>query len=358
MLGAAVESLPGGFAVVLPAPDAPLAPETEARYQQRFSRAIYVYAPRQTGAARGLFRVATVHHEPDGRARAGRYGRLAARLLRLHREHFGQDAAFGRDEPSADVWLSPGPAPVGKGVGGETHGSQVYVWATATAERTPLEWTRTLAHEWGHLTLPAARGFTEPEGDASGYLGERLYMKWLREDSATARPPRVDDGTVPADLDVYHRRQIAPLMGRWQQGGPQSRLLDARDTAAMDYYIGAALAADDAFGSRVLGRALFTVLDARPRDFLHSIARVTAEMPSVTVRLPAWTPLAKGTYAIAAETPGVVALGGDKVAVSRGRPGVVRVPVWGWERIRSVRGNVSRIILRREAAPGGEDRSL
>ena len=39
--------------------------------------------------------------------------------------------------------------------------------------RDSIEWVRTVVHEWGHLTLPAARGFTAPENDAAGYLVPR-----------------------------------------------------------------------------------------------------------------------------------------------------------------------------------------
>ena len=39
---------------------------------------------------------------------------------------------------------------------------------------------RELAHEYGHAVLPAIGGFKSPEDWANGYLGERLFLRWLR----------------------------------------------------------------------------------------------------------------------------------------------------------------------------------
>ena len=345
-----LEDLPGGLVAAVPASTVLASPDTDPRFGQRFDRVLLVYAPR-TGA-KGFFRTITFHYQAKELPQALRLTRLAARLLRLHREHFGRDTAFGRDEETADVWLSDRTAPGGSTIGGETHGSQVYLWAMGTVPRTPLEWTRTLCHEWGHLTLPAARGFSSPEGDAAGYLGERLYEKWLHDDPQTT----TDDGSTPADLEVYYRRQVAPLMGRWRQqdtGGPNSPLLDGTDTRAMDFYIGAALASDDAFGSAILGRALWTVLDSHPRDFLRSLARNTARATTLTVRLPAWTPLTTGHYTAFPAEPGaagMVAFGGSSApqSVSGAKPATVRVGITEWRLIRAVRGTVGRIALRRQ----------
>ena len=341
---AAVETLPGGFAVVVPAAFAPPTPQTDPRYGGRFSRAVWVYAP---GAEAGLRRVVTLHFEPENRAQATVSARLVARLLRLHRAHFGGLPPFGGTGEAADVWLAP-THPTDPVIGGETRQNQVYIFAVGaeSTTRTPLEWVRTLAHEWGHLTLFAARGYREPENDAAGFLGERLYMKWLHEDTA----PPLDDGTRPDDLALYHKRQIAPLIARWLANGPATKSLDGNDTAAMDGYIGAVLASDSAFGSALTGRALNTVLDSRPRDFVRSLARVVnEEVGRVSVRLPAWVPVVRGTYSVASGGgAGTLAWGDGQTTnlAANGAGRTIAIKATGWRHLTVARGDLDRVILR------------
>ena len=344
---ATVETLTGGFAIVAPAAFAPPTPQTDPRYGGRFSRAVWVYAPGAGGT--GLRRVVTLHFEPDNRAQATVSARLVARLLRLHRAHFGTLPPFGGTGETADVWLAP-THPTDPAIGGETRQNQVYIFAVGaeSTTRTPLEWVRTLAHEWGHLTFFAARGYHEPENDAAGFLGERLYMKWLHED--TAAPP-LDDGTRPDDLALYNRRQVAPLIARWLATGPAAKTLDGTDTAAMDGYIGAVLASDSAFGSALTGRALNTVLDARPRDFVRSLARVVNEEGGrVTVRLPAWVPVVRGTYSVASGGgAGTLAWGdGQTTTLPAGGAGrTVAIRATGWRHLTVARGDLGRVVLHR-----------
>ncbi len=270
---ASVESLPGNYAVVLPEPFAAPASLIEARYHWRFSRAVYVYAPvRQTvghnAPPPGLRLVTILHHEPSDTKLAQQTARLIARLLRLHFEGFGREVTFPRDADVADVWLAP-EAPRNAGaLGGETRDNQVYFF-DAGAPRSPIEWTRTVAHEWGHLTMNAARGFTEPENDAGGFLGERLYLKWLWED----KNPRdaADDGVVRAGLDLYRERQILPLTARFARLGPAAKVLNGMGQDSMDLYIGGILASDTINGSLVTGRALRNIEGIRPQDFFAAL---------------------------------------------------------------------------------------
>ena len=360
----AVETLPGGFAVLIPERFAAPQPVREKRYGFTFARAIAGSAPvgGGTGGRRQALR-ATVHHDPDQRDPSVRTARLIARLLRLHAERFGRDAVFPRGEPVSRLYVCPTTPPGGAGAegilfGGETRGHEVYLYGAGT-ERTPLEWTRTVIHEWGHATLPAARGYSEPESDASGYLGERLYFKWLFEE-ATSRVaksasagPRPDDGTGLPDLELYHRRQVAPLIARFDRLGPSAPGWGGVTASAMDLYIGAALAFDDTYGSALLGDALFGIEDVRPRDLLRAMEEALARRPGpVPVRLPAWVPLSPGRYRVAAQNGGTGRVQIPNVAtLSLDRNGTgVRVRNSGWRRITKRSGAVSGIYLRRERA--------
>ncbi len=351
---AAVESLPGGYVVVAPERHAAPYPVEERRYGLRFSRVVAVYEPE--GGSGRLVRRVTLHHEPDQRTQAVTTARLVARLLRLHRERFGRDAAFPRAAPAAAVYLSPDTPKAAALLGGETRGHEVYVFGAGTP-RTPLEWTRTVVHEWGHATLPAARGYSEPESDASGYLGERLYFKWLYEEAVSAETTDYQDGTSLPDLELYHRRQIAPLIARFDAAGPNAPAWGRTDTTGMDLYIGAALAFDQAFGSRLLGRALYAIQDVTPRDLLRAMSDVVARAASgsLPVRLPAWVPLAQSRYRVAAAdaASGSIAVS-DLATVRLDKKGTtLRVARSGWRRVTPKQGSVTRIYLRRDT-PAGE----
>jgi hypothetical protein len=268
-----VESLPGKYAVLLPEPFAAPVALREARYHWRFSRAIYIFAPvRQTTGRNalppGLHLVTILHHEPSDRKLAQQTARLLARLLRLHYEHFGRDVVFPRDADIADVWLAPETPPNAPDAAGETRDNQVYFFA-AGESRSPIEWTRTVSHEWGHLTMNAARGFTEPENDAGGFLGERLYLKWLREDKNPANS--MDDGVVRSGLDLYYERQIQPLISTFSKSGPVAKTLNAMSEDSMNLYIGGVLTSDSTNGSLLTGRALRNIEGIRPQDFFVAL---------------------------------------------------------------------------------------
>lgn len=344
--GADVEPLPGGyFLLILPKGQAVFA--EDFFYKQRYARAVYVYAPTSRGRA-GLARAVTLACNRDQEDAARRAARLCARLLRLHRERFGRDAVFPRGSGEAFVWLAP-PAKTGEGrpLGGETRDNDIYLFGVPQAS---LEGVRTLAHEWGHLTLPAARGYTEPERDASGFLGERLYLKWLREESAAGNPPPRDDGTDRAGLDLYHARQIAPLIARFQAAGPAARDLDRTDTRGMDMYIGLALATDDALGSALLGKGLYSVMGLRARDLLTALREAAAASDLLPVRLPAWVPLTRTTYAIgltSRSAAGAVAFADrPPLSLRRNAPAELRVLQAGWKWVRAADGDIRSITLR------------
>ncbi|MGC4047899.1 MAG: hypothetical protein QM758_29240 [Armatimonas sp.] len=285
--GLEIDRLTGGFYILLP-PAATSSFATKDPYRgKEFDRAAYVYAERDGY----LRRAAVIHHSPDDRAWAQKLARLSARLLRLARDRFGRWPNFQGGGDEARVWLFRDP--VGGAAGGETKGGQVYVYDTATIT-TPLEWVRTLCHEWGHLTLPAARGFTAPENDAGGMVGERLFIAWLAADKINGP----DDGTRRPDLAMYCQRQCEPLIARFLTEGPASAGFQKRDARAMDLYVGAILSADRALGSKVLSEALRGIDGVTPKDFLDSLRNAAYLQKTVTVQLPAWVPLAPSGYRI------------------------------------------------------------
>lgn len=282
--------------LIVPEPFAPPAIATDPIYKQRTTRALYIYEGAGQGKQIAVRQRVVVHFEPDDRDAAIRSARLIARLMRIHRERFNRETTFHRATTIAHVWFVPSP-PNSVDVGGETRDSNVYIFSATTIKK-PIELVRTITHEWGHETLPAARGFTEPESDAAGYLGERLYMNYLLFDSIDPKIPRVDDGTTPVSLREYYDRQVKPLRERYQKSGPYSKLLDGDSKESMDYYIGAVLESDESLGSRLVGDALYSIEDTSPRDFLRALETAVAQkLPEgVFVSMRAWLPLKSGRY--------------------------------------------------------------
>ncbi len=193
--------------------------------------------------------------------------RTAKLLLILHgeeRERLG--FAHPKSAATVDVWLS-GQAGAGRDAdtGGEQFGSQIYLYQIFT-ERSPTEWVRETAHEYGHFALPGVTGFTEPEAWANGVLGERLFLKWLREDTLRDRLKSADiPFMTAAQLSDYESRQIAPLVQKVALSGPDVKGLARKDAAGMDALIGLVLACDSLYGSRQL-RDIFACMGSSRGD--------------------------------------------------------------------------------------------
>lgn len=335
-IGMELETLVGGFVVVAPSSTMLGESKVDPTYGIKLSRQVGVYAPTKSGELR---QVVAVRHESADRALALRVARLAARLLRLHKDHVGQEATFPQGEELAEVWLSRVPAVNGTKIAGETRINQVYFYQVAE-ERAAILWARVIVHEWGHLTLPAARGYQEPEGDAAGFLGERVYLKWLQED-LVALPQKRDDFCEPEGVQLYYSRQVEPLMARYSAGGPSDKRLDLKTTEGMDYYIGMALGADQTFGSKVLGFALYHTESVSPRALVTALQNGVFLQPELNVKLPAWVPFAPDTYTVVGSA-GKVSV--DVRVVDPAKPVAFAIQKPGFK---LVKGSVPSVTIRR-----------
>ncbi len=327
---ATIDAATGGCLVVAPTDSAAPAPTIDPRFNTRLTRADYVFAPRKIGTVGGWFRIATIHYvtDPDMTDQARRTACLIGRLWSLYKTHFGREIEFPFQADETNVYLLPQVPASKKGEGGETGNNQIDVFGCGVAKRTSLEWVRTIAHEWGHLTVYAARGYTEPESEAAGYLGERLFIKWMREAQAARPADAPDDGTTTADLDLYYRRQIEPLMERFQQGGPGSESMDGENTEAMDYYIASVLATDAALGSATVGIALRNAESERPREFLIALRKYLYDKSDLTIQSPAWVPLREGDYRVTASA--AAAAVGASASAASAAPTTLNVTTPAW----------------------------
>ncbi|MCX6365465.1 MAG: hypothetical protein NTX57_02000 [Armatimonadetes bacterium] len=337
--GMELETLPGGFLVVAPSTTMLGKAEEEPNYGLKLSRQIAVYAPVVSG---GFKQVVAVRHDSNDRAFALKVARLAGRLLRLHKDRVGQEATYPQGEEIANVWLTRVKAPTRASAAAETKAHHVYLFEIAEP-RPEIEWARTIAHEWGHLVLLAARGYKDPENDAAGFLGERLFLKWLRED-VLALPRKTDDFCEAAGLQLYYNRQIAPLMARYSAAGPADKRLRQLNTEGMDYYIGMALDTDEVFGSKVIGFALYHLEDTTPGALVNAVRNGVFLQTELRVKLPAWVPLAPDMYSVSGPA-GKVML--DVRPLDPSKPIAFKVAAPGYKRMKAVSGSISSVVLRR-----------
>lgn len=190
-----------------------------------------------------------------------------------------------------DVWLTrTGDA------GGEQFRTNLYLY-DITSERTPIEWARELAHEYGHYLLPGATNYTSPESWSNGLLGERLFLRWLRDDLAAGSIAPDDLPYVrAADLDDFCARQVTPLIDRIKDRGPDSTAMARPDRKGMDAFTSLLLYADEVYGPK----SLLDLLDylpgnraagARGQDFLDAFTGYVAKLESGALRLETGRPM-------------------------------------------------------------------
>jgi hypothetical protein len=173
-------------------------------------------------------------------------------------------AAMGFDptgewKTPVDVWLAEdGPA------GGHSAGRSIYLYSVTTP-RSPEEWLRELAHEYGHTALPGMGGFTKTDDPwADGELGELLFLKWLAAAKPTWLPWSL---TAAEDLARPRREQLIA-----SASGPltPSRLRTA-DLRARDYFLGLALKVESESGPRRLAEALSRCPRGAASQFLAAL---------------------------------------------------------------------------------------
>jgi hypothetical protein len=309
--------------------DVQLVAETTAAADPRFGvsyRTAYRVEIDENGA---LFNRFTVH-VPDsgGMPEAQRAGRFLAQVWRAANRRFSTLASGLRRTP-VDVWLTrTGDA------GGEQFRTNLYIYDFAS-ERTGIEWARELAHEYGHYLLPGASGYTSPESWSNGVLGERLFLRWLRDDLA-ARLISADDlpYVKPGDLDDFCAKQSAPLTDRVRNNGPDLAALERTDKKGMDAFSSLMLYMDDMYGPKSL-LDLLDYLDphsaagARGVDFLSAFQKSIASSGSGSLRLDTTRPdmvfLPAGVLELRADGGGQIAAAVAHKKIASGAGGILRI---------------------------------
>jgi hypothetical protein len=217
------------------------APKDDPKFRQRYLSQCVVRAWEQPGSEKNaLFSVR--FSRPEDEALARRVGGVLARVYWLGVEYLGVPRT--RPVRPVDVWLCQEGKP-----GAEQYHDSIYLYAAAQ-DRPPAEWVREIAHEYSHLALPEVGPFTAPERWANGYLGERLFLKWLVENGL--------EGIwgTPFSGPAYLANQITPLRDRFLDAGPTAAAARLSDGSGMEHFIGFALAIEASYGPRLLREAV------------------------------------------------------------------------------------------------------
>lgn len=205
--------------------------------------------------------------EPGEEALARRVSGVLARVYWMGVEYLALPRA--RRGAPVDVWLTR----VGK-AGAEQFRNNIYVYGIAE-DRAPAEWVREMAHEYSHIILPEVGPFTSPEKWANGYLGERLFLKWLIDQDQTGI------WGTPFAGSAYLANQVYPLRDRFMNAGPASPDGQRTDAPGMQHYIGFGLAIEALYGPRMLREALRLAPSNAPLSLGAGLAQALAAASDV-----------------------------------------------------------------------------
>lgn len=162
----------------------------------------------------------------------------------------------------------------------------IYIYDLASFAN-PVEMAREVAHEYGHATLPPIGGFKQPEDWGNGYLGERLYMKWLAKDLKSGVLAPVDAmGASAREVEAWVEKNVNPHISRVAQFGPDELALSGEGWAGIDAYTGLTLWAEEILGPRVLSRSMELTGSTSAKDIPNAIAMAVSEREMTTLGIP------------------------------------------------------------------------
>lgn len=222
-------------------PDAGHRSDPEGR--QEFNRVLHAYVQEEGGEWRLAFRVLYDADQEGAEALAPQAMRDLLRVRAATVAHVG-DPRRALIAP-VNLWL------LGNGDGGaEQSGPHLYLHGTRKT-REPLELLRQVAHEFGHLVLPAIGPLVEPEKWGNGFLGEVLILRWL------SQAPAPKDATVPAEaLAAYVRQEVEPLARAFAAAGWAGFAGQEASAGSLRLLLGMALHLEDSRGTKALSSLL------------------------------------------------------------------------------------------------------
>ncbi len=185
--------------------------------------------------------------------------------------------------------------------GQPTRVNTVYIYQI-TEVTSPLEFAREVAHEYGHATLPPVKVPGGREDWANGDVGERVFLRWLRDLLVEGKLTPSDTlGATPEAIQGYLDRQVVPLVTRVATKGPDRKALAEQSDRGFDEYVALVCTAQWTLPLGVLRRSLVLTNGQAPLDYEKALREAFAESPTVPVTIPPflrgqaiWIPLGEG----------------------------------------------------------------
>jgi hypothetical protein len=177
----------------------------------------------------------------------------------------------------------------------------IYIYDIASFT-DPIEMAREIAHEYGHATLPPIGGFKQPEEWSDGYLGEKLYLKWLRDGLVNGTIVSEDVlGATKEGLDKWLTANYDPVLEKAATTQPTVATLTDTSAVGMNQFIGMALEVDTIFGDSVFARSIKMTGSTEAKDYpaaavlaVEEPDEITLNIPPNLVGKPIWIPLGTG----------------------------------------------------------------
>lgn len=151
----------------------------------------------------------------------------------------------------------------------------------------PLEMVREVAHEYGHATLAPIGRYERPETWANGYLGERLYLRWMLQAMKKGKLSSADAlGATPEMLSAYVAQKVTPLVQKIAFNGPDFALLKGESEAAMNEYMGLVLYAQQILPAKAFSRSMLLTQSTHATDYPNAILDAIGEIERYDFTVP------------------------------------------------------------------------
>jgi hypothetical protein len=280
------------------------------------------------------FRVYSQEKKSEG-DRAPVVTRMLLQLWKLAQTRYRFDNPSLYHEGVIDVFLCWGGDPGGEqrfDVYTEGHFTYkvntIYIYDLASFTN-PVEMAREVAHEYGHAILPPVGGFQTPEDWGNGQLGEKLFLRQMR-DRLAAGSLETDDmmGASLKGLDAWVAHEVDPLVLQNASQGPAFGLLEGHGQGAMDAYTGLVCYADAILPADVVAKSMMIIGSTNAKDYPAALLAACQAKERVVIGIPTllkgknlWVPLGDGK-AVGAR---VLKKNGDWALISPGLAAVTLV---------------------------------
>jgi len=183
----------------------------------------------------------------------------------------------------------------------KTNVNTIYIY-DVNSFTDPMEMAREVAHEYGHAVLPAIGGYTAPENWANGFLGEKVFLSWVREGLAEGRlTPEDSMGATKDQIDAWLNVHSNPLITAAAQVLPTAVSLKDPSAKGMDKYLGLALFANQVLPNSVFWHSMIYTGSTEAKDYPAALVVATAEPDQYEIKIPKfladkpiWLPTGKG----------------------------------------------------------------